>query len=543
MGRITLFVADGCPLSIASCKALDELDLPYHKINLTAHPDRILDMKLQSDRLTLPQVYFNTRFVGHFDDLFELLHEWKRDKRRYSCPYERYKVEVAALSDPSNPRLNTTSDTLPFDKVDDIDFLHSLEYEAILDTVSHPTGPKPHLQVLQELERIIPRSENTYRLQVYPNSFTRSQFCKALECEYDLTREEAVAWGRRWEQEGLLDHVTGSHHFDAAGVYFFRLQPDMQPLVVNTWCTWNKSLNTKPPMDILYTMHRLLNMILTAVTDSSGCIDYVQAAQMREYVLLRYYACQLQVVDLAAMDETTRLAFGINASNILLKMAHVYCGFGESDSRCLAYMDTVKINIGGFSYSFTEWRNGILRANAKKCCGSPTLSVSDQRARFALTKVDPRMHFALEWGIVSSHPVRFYRPETLEQDLDIAACAYCEQHVHIDVDKHQVKLPKILALYKVDFVTSSQELPGFIMPYLQRIQRQQMEKLLYKRASIKFVYADYEWNVRASEILQFDPSLLRRAKVKVKHGIQHGLSRLTQLESDLLTGGRGIKDV
>mmetsp|Transcript_2782 Transcript_2782/g.4496 ORF Transcript_2782/g.4496 Transcript_2782/m.4496 type:complete len:87 (-) Transcript_2782:1369-1629(-) len=59
MGRITIYSLKECP-HCQRCKgALKERNIPYTEINLSAHPAARTNMLQLTDRLSVPQVFFN----------------------------------------------------------------------------------------------------------------------------------------------------------------------------------------------------------------------------------------------------------------------------------------------------------------------------------------------------------------------------------------------------------------------------------------------------------------------------------------------------
>jgi hypothetical protein len=179
--------------------------------------------------------------------------------------------------------------------------------------------------------------------------------------------------------------------------------------------------------------------------------------------------------------------------------------------------------VGGHVYSFADWKDGFLRGNRKKICGAKAFAKGDSRLDFVVRKPDPRVHFALDWGTVASCPISFYSVENLNEELDIAARAYCEQHVEIDLSKVELKLSKVFQWYKTDFVESSKQLPTYLMPYLLRLQKQDMEKLVYHKSQIKITYKDYDWNSLAKHIRHFTPSSLKTVNNKFRNSFKHSL--------------------
>jgi glutaredoxin len=526
MGRITLFTADGSSDCVRVKKALQKLGLPFVEINVTHHPLKLFDMKVLTNRWSTPQLFFNTRYIGTVEEAMQLLHEWEHDHRRFTLPYDRYVAEIESFPDPMNPRLSvpTTQTDKSLSPVDnDLDILTLMEQDTLLDQVPYPNDTTvPYIQLMEELQRILPRGNNIYRLQTYSSCFTTQQAVKAFTVEYDVKKSLAMEWGRTWQDANVLDHVSSKHLFYEHDTYLFRLQCDHHPEILNDYRQWPRTVK-KEPMEVVERLHRLLQRLLNRVMNDQGLMDYEEAARTREYHLLRYFLCELQRVDLAHMDDSVKIAFGINVCNIMLRFAYIHRGFCNTDASCMEYMSLIKFNVGGHVYSFTEWRDGFLRGNRKMQCGSIPFAADDPRARTVVRRPDNRMHFALEWGMPSHSPVCYYSDEYLHEELEMATSAFCERHVSIDSKKGEVKVSKVFQWYKCDFVEDHDDLSEFLLPHLRSIQQQALEKLVHK--NVKFSYADYEWNPQASQIYHFHPSVLRTVKAKVREGIKQGLLR------------------
>ena len=70
----------------------------------------------------------------------------------------------------------------------------------------------------------------------------------------------------------------------------------------------------------------------------------------------------------------------------------------------------------------------------------------DPRRRLALKRFDERVHFALNCGAKSCPPVKKYTAEAINEELRLAAMAFCEQEDNVSVDEENsvLKLSKIL---------------------------------------------------------------------------------------------------
>ena len=65
--------------------------------------------------------------------------------------------------------------------------------------------------------------------------------------------------------------------------------------------------------------------------------------------------------------------------------------------------------------------------------------------------LDYRIHFALNCGAKSCPPIAFYKPETINQQLELATKAYLRGEAEYDETTNTVKLPTLMSWFRRDF--------------------------------------------------------------------------------------------
>lgn len=95
--------------------------------------------------------------------------------------------------------------------------------------------------------------------------------------------------------------------------------------------------------------------------------------------------------------------------------------------------------------------HGLLRANrpAPWTLWRP-LGAGDPRLPWALTRLDPRVHFALNCGARSCPPIRAWTADGWDQQLELATRSYFASECGLDPDG-AVRIPWLLKLYSRDF--------------------------------------------------------------------------------------------
>ena len=72
-GRVIIFSITGCPFCMRAKDKMQKLGIEYIDINLDNYPERRAEAKEKSGRNTVPQIFFNNRHIGGFDDFDKLV--------------------------------------------------------------------------------------------------------------------------------------------------------------------------------------------------------------------------------------------------------------------------------------------------------------------------------------------------------------------------------------------------------------------------------------------------------------------------------------
>jgi Protein of unknown function, DUF547 len=161
---------------------------------------------------------------------------------------------------------------------------------------------------------------------------------------------------------------------------------------------------------------------------------------------------------LAAIDPITiagddaRIAFWLNAYNAL-----VLGELGERPRRgsLLRHRGLFSAEIatlGGHAYSLDQIEHGVLRLNARPPYRlRRLLRAGDPRLDAAPSRLDPRIHFALNCGAVSCPPIHPYEPAALDAQLERTTVAYLRAETSVDRARGRLELPYLMRLYRADF--------------------------------------------------------------------------------------------
>lgn len=380
--------------------------------------------------------------------------------------------------------------------------------------VKLPNGQRTSvIKIMKELDRILDSQNRPYNAHLYKNCFINTEAVIALQVAYRLpAAEDAVEFGKYLQKEhGILHHVCDDHEFQDGGYLFFRLQRYHQPNILNSFCIWKKEDPDPAFANVLIMrLKKLLYKVINRCTDKQGLVDYVRACRHRKFTEFEEATCELQRLNMAQLEESEKMAFGLNLYNLFITYAFVKVGIGVSGMGRGAFFGKVLMNIGGHLLSFNDLEHGILRANTKHPYATrKNFGKGDPRLPLALSKLDPRVHFALNCGAKSCPPIRFFRAESLEEELKIVSMSFCEKEevLSLNEENHQVTLTMLLKWYGKDFCQSKDDLPETLLAYVVGKKKQKLERMVDKAKTetrpISIRFQSYDWTANASDFHPF----------------------------------------
>ena len=141
------------------------------------------------------------------------------------------------------------------------------------------------------------------------------------------------------------------------------------------------------------------------------------------------------------------------------------------------------INIAGKNFSLDDIEHGVLRRNKFKWSLGYFSNPFASRLikKLAVTRLDYRIHFALNCGAKSCPPIAFYQPDRLQQQLEIATLSFLESETLVNTDKKQIRISRIFLWFRGDF-------GGPVG--IRRILR---DRLNISTSGMRLVFAKYDW--------------------------------------------------
>ncbi len=226
-----------------------------------------------------------------------------------------------------------------------------------------------------------------------------------------------------------------------------------------------------------------------------GRVDYRSIRGSVEYIHYKRLTARLRDFDPALLgDEKEKVAFWVNLYNTIVVDGVIALELKNSVKEVIGFFSKIKYEIGGHRFSPDDIEHGILRGNARPpLYAFKTFHLADPRKTFSLKKIDPRIHFALVCGSRSCAPIRFYTPDGIDDELNLAALNFVNSSEVIALpEEKRVVLSMIFKWYERDF-GGREGVLDFIENYLVDDDKKTFLKM--NKDYLKVDYLHYDWNL------------------------------------------------
>ncbi len=141
------------------------------------------------------------------------------------------------------------------------------------------------------------------------------------------------------------------------------------------------------------------------------------------------------------------------------------------------------IFIANTKWSLDDIEHGLLRRfRYKYTLGFlPRLFVSDIIRKLAVSKIDYRIHFALNCGVKSCPPIAFYTADNIEQQLDASTLSFLDDETDYLEEKKEIHISRLFLWFLADFGGK------------RGIRNILEEKLHLDTNGYKLVFKEYSW--------------------------------------------------
>uniref|UniRef100_A0A3P9IVU1 Zgc:152951 n=1 Tax=Oryzias latipes TaxID=8090 RepID=A0A3P9IVU1_ORYLA len=393
-GQITVYSIQGCPHCVQAKATLGRLGVPVHDVDVGSHSEVRAKLKELTGRSSVPQIFFNSVYVGGNEELQKLAPE---ELQRLLSVVQTEPIPADALPLPDkNPSERSDQET-------------DNEFRCERDELADLVEDFKHAGVIGSHWR---------GLTLYKMSFSGSQLVDWLHKEKGMARDDARNTGLALLQK---KYMVGVHGGGLKGSSFgtdkdatetlYRLLEDDPHSSLNAGRTASCNPIRAAELSLL-----LREMILKLFSDHLSAdgksVDYKGMSANPAFERYCDLAIQLQRVELLSLSREEKLAFFINIYNALVIHGYLRLGAPTNWWHRYRFFNYVSYLIGGEVFTLQDIENGVLRGNRKGMAQlRRPFSKTDPRLQVALPDVEPLIHFALNCGAKGCPPIKTYTPQ------------------------------------------------------------------------------------------------------------------------------------
>lgn len=468
-GRVSFFSRSNCRDCTAVRSFLRKENLNYVEINVDVYPEREKELIERTGSANVPQIFLNEKLLGGLVALNSL---------RNSGMLEKKLAEMLAGKCPED------APAPPVYGFDD-------DYEEQNDEI---------VEIVRVLRQKLPIQDRIMRMKIVKNCFSGGELVEVLIHHLDCGRKKAVEIGKNLARRHFIHHVFGENEFED-GKHFYRFL-EHEPFIPKCY-NFRGSTNDNEPKDAAVLAQRL-GKIMSALLESYASddrhhLDYIGISNSEEFRRYTNLVQDLHRVNLLNLSADEKLAFFLNLYNAMVIHAVIRVGHpgGMIDRR--AFFSEFQYLVGGYSYSLSGLKDGILRNNRRAPLSlMRPFPGGDRRLELSFQKVNPLIHFGLCNATRSSPVVRFFTPQSIESELRYAAREYFQRDdaMQVDLAKRTVYLNRIMKWYNADF-GQEKEILKWITGYLDATKAGLLTHLMGDGGPVNVVYSGFDWSLNA----------------------------------------------
>ncbi|PKA48240.1 hypothetical protein AXF42_Ash020637 [Apostasia shenzhenica] len=471
-GRISFFSRSGCRDCGAVRSFFRSKGLPFVEINIDVFPEREKELVERMESASVPAIFFNERFVGGLVVLNSL---------RNSGEFERRLKELAGR------RCSDSAPRVPVYGFDD-------------EEEGKKRREDPMVGVIRILRQRLPIQDRITKMKLVKNCFAGSDMVEALIRHLDYGRQKAIEIGKDLARRHFIHHVFRENEFEDSNNEFYRFL-EHDPAVSKCF-NIRGGTNDDEPQPALAVGHRLTKLMSAILesyaSDDRRHLDYARIGASEEFRRFTNVVQDLQRVDLFQLSTDERLAFFLNLYNAMVIHANIrpIGRPGIVDRR--SFFNDFQYIIGGYPYSLSTIKDGILRSNRRPPYSFVRpLSSSDRRLDLGLPKLNNLIHFGLCNGTRSSPTVRFFSAQGVDVDLRHAAREFFSNGgLEVDLEKRTVHLTRIVKWYSADF-GQERDFLQWVVGYLEATKAGLLMHLLNDGGPVNIVYQSFDWSLNS----------------------------------------------
>eukprot|EP00003_Mantamonas_plastica_P005887 TRINITY_DN147_c2_g1_i1.p1 TRINITY_DN147_c2_g1~~TRINITY_DN147_c2_g1_i1.p1 ORF type:complete len:340 (-),score=113.48 TRINITY_DN147_c2_g1_i1:240-1259(-) len=308
------------------------------------------------------------------------------------------------------------------------------------------------------------------------------------------SRSHAVKLGQIMMNSYLLHHVTSNEPFrdKEKELYRFQVDDESASKVLNRRKIWKEQ--TQDVHTVCNTLHSIMKALLTEFSIDGKLIDLDSLSNSS---IFRHYlmeSAQLQKINLNPLNRDEKIAFFINAYNLLVMHASIVQGTPNNVFKRLQFFAGPAYDIEGWHYSLNDIEHGILRGNKAPLFSlrNEVFSKKDGPIIHCIKPMDARIHFALNCGVMGCPQLRSYVADELDEQLNVAGMMFCRDNVQVNTNTRIITLSKIFEWYNTDFGDSEVEMLEYVLQFLEGKQAEDLLQVL-RQGNFKVVFLEYDW--------------------------------------------------
>jgi glutaredoxin len=490
-GRVLLFTITGCAYCSRSRKLLADLQVPYVEVNLDRHPERRYEMQEKTGRRTVPQIFFNDKHIGGFENLKKLYEDGSLEEML------RVVAETDVPPDAPLPPSNVDSET---DSADEL--LPSQRARLTGDNTGEhclDCTPDELASLVREIQDSRLVRTHTYHLKGYKNTIVGHELVSwFMEHKGLASRAEAVKLGLELQRRHFIHHVTYDHDFKDERL-FYRLLGDGHLRALNSKLSY--ACVPRPATEVAEDLRRyILEIYAEHLSDDGHSVDYRGISNSHKFEAYMRATAELKRVDLLNLSYDDKTTFFINIYNALVIHAFVVQGPPTNNLKRYRFFSSTSYIIGGRCYSLNDIESGVLRGNKRPVATfRRPFSSSDPRLKVSVKEMDPRIHFALVCGAKSCPPVRTYSNTNLSEELRVATEAFLESDSCIvDVARKEISISTILKWYAGDFGSNNHEMLVWVCGHMAEGEKKTDLTSLLDQHNYRLRFQKYNWDLNSN---------------------------------------------
>ncbi|XP_051937638.1 uncharacterized protein zgc:152951 isoform X1 [Hippocampus zosterae] len=483
-GRVTIYSIKGCPHCRQAKAFLAPLGVPVCDVDLNEHPELQAPVKKLTGRVTVPQIFFNSLYIGG------------TEKLRKMAPEELQKLVKMVQEEP----LTADAPPLPDEKqspgaafdTDSGEKKFECEKDGLADLVAE----------LKDANLI---GIHRKGLALYRKSFSKDKLLAWLQNDKGMDHVQALSVGHELLLKKYM--VIAGAHWDSDGRFravsgdtLFRLLEDDPHSALNAGQTASCSPLDASELSLLL-RELILKLFSEHLSADGKSVDYKGMSANPAFQRYSELAIQLQRVKLLSLSREETLAFFINIYNALVIHGYLRMGAPTNSWQRYRFFNYVSYLIGGEVFTLQDIENGVLRGNRKGVAQfRRPFSKTDPRLQLALKDVEPLIHFALNCGAKGCPPIKTYTPQDIDKQLRTAAEAFLENDdaCVVDSGKKEVRLSQIFKWYKVDFGGTDEKLLKWVLKHMSDSPKRTSLKGVLAAGKAKVSFLPYDWSSNSS---------------------------------------------